>query len=61
MATLADMVTAMTDLFDFFITLFADLFTTVVTTPIMWVPIAVSLLFVFVNKVPKLVRKLRRI
>lgn len=61
MGTLADIITAMGDLFSFFITLFADLFSTITSTPIMWVPLALSLLFVCVWKVPKLVKKLRRV
>lgn len=61
MATLADIIKSMGDIFKFFITLFSDLFKTITDTPIMWVPMAVTLLFVLVRQVPRLVYRLRRV
>jgi hypothetical protein len=59
--TLTDIVDNMQELFTFFIGLFSSLFTTIASTPILWVPLALSLLFMVVWKVPKMVRKLRRV
>lgn len=61
LSTLTEIIAAMTEIFKFFITLFSDLFKTITETPIMWVPLAIALLFTLVWKVPKLVRRLRKI
>jgi hypothetical protein len=61
MDTLTNIVSSMQVLFTFFIGLFSDLFTTITGTPILWVPLALSILFMIVWKVPKMVKKLRRV
>lgn len=61
MGTLAEIITSMQTLFTFFTGLFSTLFETITTTPIIWAPLALSLLFMVVWKVPKMVRRLRKI
>lgn len=61
MDTLPNIIANMQELFDFFIGLFVSLFGTITSTPIIWAPLALSLLFMVVWKVPKMVRRLRKI
>lgn len=60
MGSVTEIIATAKEIFTFFISLFVDLFTTIVSTPIIYFPLAIGVLFMLVWKVPPMIKKLRK-